>query len=201
MTRFPLRAAFRLALTGFLGLAVVSSIAGTGRAADPEKTLPDSTLFFFKIKNVAELRESFKQTSFGQLLGDPAMKPLEDDFASKVEDASKVVKAKLGVTLGELFSLPQGAATIAVVAKTDPKTPVALLISADAGKNAEKMTVVMNKSTDQAKEADAKVGTESFKGLTLHIIQPPKDGDKPSPELGLDQLRHRLPTSPPMSTP
>ena len=34
-----------------------------------------------------------------------------------------------------------------------------------------------------AKQADAKVGTESFKGLTLHIIQPPKDGDKPTPPM------------------
>ena len=158
-------------------------LASNGRAADPEKTLPDSTLFFFKVKNVGELRDSFKQTSFGQLLADPAMKPLEDDFATKLEDAGKVVKAKLGVTLKELLSLPQGAATIAIVAKADAKIPVALLVSADAGKNAEKMTEVMTKSTDQAKEADAKVGTESFKGLTLHIIQPPKDGDKPSPPL------------------
>ena len=181
--RTPLRAARRLALTGCLGLAFIPALATSGRAAEPEKTLPDSTLFFFKVKNVAELRESFKQTSFGRLLADPAMKPLKDDTAAKVADASKDLKAKLGVTIGELLSLPQGAATAAVVSKADPKMPVALLISADAGSNAAKMTEVMTKSTDQAKEADAKVGTESFKGLTLHIIQPPKEGDKPAPPL------------------
>ncbi len=141
-------------------------------------------MLFLKVKNVAELRESFKQTGFGQLLADPAMKPLKDDSAAKLEDSSKEIKAKLGVTLGELLSLPQGAATFAVVtAKTDPKLPVALLISADAGSNAAKMTEVMMKSTDQAKEANAKVGTETFKGLTLHIIQAPKEGDKPNPPL------------------
>ena len=181
--RTPLRAAFRLALTGCLGLAALSALATPGRAADPEKTLPDSTLLFFKVKNVAELRDSFKQTSFGQLLADPAMKPLKDDAAKKVEESSKEVKAKLGVTIGELLSLPQGAACVAVVSKPDPKLPVALLISADAGQNASKMTEVMTKSTEQAKQADAKVGTESFKGLTLHIVQPPKDGDKPNPPL------------------
>jgi hypothetical protein len=181
--RTPLRAAFRLALTGCLGLAVVSAPSTTARAADPEKSLPDSTLFLFKVKNVAELRDSFKQTGFGQLLADPALKPLKDDAIAKVGEASKEVKAKLGVTVGELLSLPQGAATVAVIGKTDPKSPVALLISADAGQNAAKMTEVMAKSTEQAKQADAKVGTESFKGLTLHIIQPPKDGDKPNPPL------------------
>src|SRR6185312_11074707 len=143
----------RLALTGCLGLAAISALAAPSFAADPEKTLPDSTLFFFKVKNVAELRESFKQTSFGQLLADPALKPLEDDAAHRVEQASKEVKAKLGVTIGELLSLPQGAATVAVVAKSDPKIPVALLISADAGKNAATMTDVMTKSTEQAKQA------------------------------------------------
>ena len=181
--RTPLRAAFRLAITGCLGLAAVAASAKAGRAAEPEKMLPDSTLFYVKVKNVAELRESFQKTDFGQLLADPAMKSLKDDIAGKVEKASQEVKAKLGVTIGELLSLPQGTATIAVVAKSDPKMPVALLVSADAGKNAQTMTDVMMKSTEQAKQADSKVGTETFKGLTLHIIQPPKDGDKPNPPL------------------
>ena len=181
--RTPLRAAFRLAMTGCLGLAAVSALATASRAADPEKALPDSTLFFFKVKNVAELRDSFKQTSFGQLLADPAMKPMKDDAAVKIEEAGKDLKGKLGVTITELLSLPQGAATVAIVTRSDPKLPVALLISADAGQNQAKMTEVMTRSTEQAKQADAKVGTESFKGLTLHIVQPPKDGDKPNPPL------------------
>jgi hypothetical protein len=182
--RTPLRAAFRLVLTGCLGLAAFSALVSTGRAADPEKAMPDSTLFFLKVKNVAELRESFKQTGFGQLLADPAMKPLKEDSAVRIEQSSKELKAKLGVSISELLSLPQGVVTIGVVScKTDPKLPVAFLVSADAGSNAAKMTDVMNKTTDQAKQADAKVGTESFKGLTLHIIQKPADGDKPNPPL------------------
>jgi len=123
---------------------------------------------------VAELREAFGKTDFGRLIADPAMKPLKDDVDAHLEKLSKDLKAKMGVTIGELLSLPQGAATIAVVGKTDPKMPVALLVSADAGKNASTMTDVMMKSTEQAKQADAKVGTETFKGLTLHIIQPPR---------------------------
>ncbi len=181
--RTPLRAAFRLALTGCLGLAAIAASATAGRAAEPEKMLPDSTLFFFKVRNVAELRQSFEKAGMGQLLADPAMKPLKDDFAAKMEQNNKVVQAKLGMTIGELLSLPQGPATVAVVGKSDVKSPVALLVSADAGKNAAKMTDVMMKSTKQAEEANSKVGTESFKGLTLHIIQPPKDGDKANPPM------------------
>ena len=94
--RTPLRAAFRLALTGCLGLAAFLALATTGRAADPEKALPDSTLFFFKVKNVAELRESFKQTSFGQLLADPAMKPLKDDASAKLEEGEQGHQGEAG---------------------------------------------------------------------------------------------------------
>ncbi|WP_435015820.1 hypothetical protein TA3x_003373 [Tundrisphaera sp. TA3] len=182
--RTPMRAAFRLALTGSLGLALLSTAATPGRAAaDPEKALPDSTLLFFKIKNVAELRESFKSTEFGRLLADPAVKPLKESVLEKLEEASKDVKAKLGVTLKELAELPQGTVSVAVVGTTKPesKIPVALLVSADAGKNASTMTDVMMKSTKQAEEAGAKVATSDFKGLTLHIIQAPKEGDKPAP--------------------
>ena len=178
--RTPLRTAFRLALTGCLGLATLSAPA---IAADPEKVLPDSTLFFFKVKDVAELRDSFGKSQFGQMLADPAMKPLKESVGEKVDQASKEVKAKLGVTLGELLSLPQGPACVAILSKSDPKIPVSVLITADAGKNEKVMTDVMVKSTKQAEEANAKVGTESFKGLTLHIVQPPKDGDKPNPPL------------------
>ena len=39
------------------------------------------------------------------------------------------------------------------------------------------MTDVLTKATKQGEEAGAKVATEAFKGLTLHIIQPPKPKD------------------------
>ena len=184
MIRTPLRAALRFALSGCLGLATVASLATVSHAAtEPEKVLPDSTLFFFDVKNVAEFRAGFNQSQFGQLLADPAIKPLKDSISEKLNQASKDLKAKLGVTIDELLSLPQGPAHVAIVSKTGGPLPIALLVSADAGKNEKAMTDVMTKSTKQAEEANAKVGTESFKGLTLHIIQPPKDDDKPNPPL------------------
>ena len=184
MIRTPLRAALRFALSGCLGMATVAALATAGHAAaEPEKILPDSTLFFFKVKNAAEFREGFDQSQFGQLLADPAVKPLKDDILKKFEQQSKTLKEKFGVTIEELLKLPQGPAHVAIVSKSGGKIPIAVLVTADAGKNEKTMTDVMVKATKQAEEADAKVGTESFKGLTLHIIQPPKDGDKPNPPL------------------
>jgi hypothetical protein len=181
--RTPIRAVLRLALAACVGLAGTSITASQSRAAAvPENSLPNTTVFFAKVDDCAAFRDAFAKTSFGQMLSDPAMKDLKDDFKEKLADASKQLKEKVGVTINELLTLPQGPVAVAIVAKSDVKMPVALVIHADAGKNAEKMTEVLSKATKlaetQAKD-NAKVSTETFKGLTLHIISSGKENDPP----------------------
>lgn len=184
----PMRAARRLALTGWLGLAGLSLLATPVLSAEPpEKAFPDSTVFFLKFNNAAGLRESFTQSQLGQLWADPALKPFKEDLSSKLDDSSKELKNKVGVSIRELIELPQGTVAFGVVpTKDDVENPAALLLSADAGKNAEKMAEVLTKATKQSEEAGAKVAKEEFKGLTLYVIKAPepkdkKDGDKPAP--------------------
>jgi hypothetical protein len=180
--RTPMRAVLRLALAAWMGLAGMSILAGQVRAAaGPENSLPNTTLFFVKINDISALRDSFSKTAGGQLLADPAMKDFEADFKEKLAEGSKILKDKVGVTIDELFTLPQGTVSLAVVGK-EGKLPVAFLIHADAGKNAEKMTEVMTKATKLAEteaKGEAKVSTESFKSLTLHIISSGKEGEPP----------------------
>ena len=95
----------------------------------------------------SSLREAFRQSQYGQLWNDPALKDFREDLTSKLKDASNTLKEKIGVTLKELLELPQGGLSVAAVTQDDPKLPIALAIIADAGKNAEKMTEVMNRST------------------------------------------------------
>lgn len=181
----PMRAAFRLALAGWVGLAGLSLVAAPSRAATPpENVYPDSTIAFLKVSDASALRESFKQSQFGQLWNDPGLKSWREDFAEKLNEAGKSLKAKIGVTYQELLQLPQGPASIAVVRREDPKLPVAILITADAGKNTSKMTEVLTKATQQSEQAGSKVATEEFKGATLHVIQPPppKDAKEDRPE-------------------
>src|SRR5690348_16022192 len=102
--RTPMRAALRLALTGWLGLAGLSLVASGGRAAaPPEKALPDSAVVFLKVNNAAGLREAWRQSQGGQLWADPAMKPLKDDIKAKLADAGKKLKEKIGVSIAELL--------------------------------------------------------------------------------------------------
>lgn len=186
--RNPMRAALRLVLAGWLGLAGLSLVAVEGRAATPpEKVLPDSTIALLKINNAAALRDSFKQSQFGQLWSDPSLKAWRDGLAEQVAEAGKSLKSKIGVTYKELLDLPQGPASIAVLRRDDPKLPIAVVISADAGKNAATMAGVLEKASKQAEGGGAKIATESFKGANLHVIQPPqkkdggKDDDRPEP--------------------
>ncbi len=187
--RIPKRAARRLALAGWLGLVGLSLVPAQGQAATPpEKVLPDSTFAFLKISNAAALRDSFRQTQMGQLWNDPALKEWRDDLMARLSDSDSSLKKRVGVTYKELLDLPQGPVTIAVLRKEDPKLPIAVLITADAGKNASTMADVLQKATKQGEDSGAKVGTEEFKGSTLHVIQPPKrekaddkDDDRPEP--------------------
>jgi len=173
------RAILRLALVGWLGLSGISGLTANlaQAAAPPERVLPDSTVFLIKVTDINALRESFRQSQYGQLWNDPALKDFRDDIAGKLKDTSNTLKEKIGVTLKELFELPQGSLAIAAISQDDPKLPVALAIIADAGKNAERMTDVLTRSTKQAEDAGGKVSTESFQGGTLHVVQaaPPKD--------------------------
>ena len=180
--RISFRAAYRLAVIGCVSAAtVLSQAAYVVAAAPPEKSLPDTTLLFVKINNASEMREGMGKTQFAQLLNDPSLANIKKGVQEKLADADKQLKSKLGVTIGEFLTLPQGTVTISVVGKNDPKLPIAILISADAGKNAATMTEVMTKSSKQAEEAGTKVSTAEHKGLTLHILQGPADGDKPNP--------------------
>ena len=192
--RTPMRAAFRLALAGWLGLAGLSLVAAQGWAATPpEKVLPEATIAFLKIKNAAALRESFRQSQFGQLWNDPGLKAWKEDLAERIDESSKSLKSKLGVTYRELFELPQGTVSVAIVSRDDPKLPLSLVLTADAGKNTSMMTDVLSRATEQSKDSGAKVTSESFKDATLHVIQPPprpkddKDKDKDKEKANADR--------------
>jgi hypothetical protein len=172
--RIPLRAACRLAVAGWFALAGLLCVVDQGRAATPpEKILPDSTVAFVKLQNAAALREAFGQSQIGQLWNDSAVKAWKEEILSRVDAESKTLKEKVGVTYRELFELPQGPTAIAFLKHADPKIPIVLLVIADAGTNSAKMTEVLTKATKQGELNGSKTSTETFKGVTIHVIQPP----------------------------
>jgi hypothetical protein len=180
--RTMLRGAAPLALAGWLVVAGMAPSAG--RAAVPsEKSLPATTFVYLKTDSVAKLRSAFNHSQFGQLLADPAMKPLKDDITAKLESVNNQVKEKIGFSIGELLDLPQGAVSVAVLGRDDPKIPVAGILSADAGSNAAKMDDLLARLTKEAEKDNDKVSTQTFKGMKLTIIKSGKEQDKDDPPL------------------
>src|SRR5262249_43183759 len=72
------------------------------------------------------------------------------------------------------IELPQGAVSVAVLPKDSAEDPAALVVTADAGKNAEALADVMARATKAGEEAGGKLAKEEIKGLTVVTITPPK---------------------------
>ena len=161
---------FGLATAGLLS-------AGMARADGPiEGALPSSTIGLIKVKDAEALRKAFGASQTGQLLADPAMEQVKERVREIFEKPSAQLKQAVGVSIEELLDLPQGPISIAIVAMPDAEVPVALLISADAGENAQQMAEVMKRATAEAEKAGAKVAVEG----EFHII---KSGEEDAPPL------------------
>jgi hypothetical protein len=178
------RALCRPALIGWIGLGALIALplCAAGATAPPERILPENTIFLFKLPEVKTFRESFRNSQYGQLWNDPALKDFRDELALKLDDATKSLKEKIGVSLTELFELPQGSLAIAAIGRDNPDLPVAAAILAETGENEKKMLEILDRTTKQSEGAGAKISSESFNGLTIHVVRfpekaPEKDKD------------------------
>ena len=114
------------------------------------------------------------QSQLGQLLDDPALKAWKDEILEQLKEAGKEIKEDVGVNQRELFALVEGPAAIALILNEefDPS----LVIAADVGKNTAAMNEVLSRVTTCAERDGDKVSTESFHGVTIHVMQ---DGRRP----------------------
>jgi hypothetical protein len=184
-----------LGLVSFLGLPAPMAEA----AAPPERALPESTVFFLKINNLKSFRSAFGKSQYGQLWNDPGLKQFREELGQKLEESSSSLKEKLGIGLKEIFDLPQGTLALAAVARDDASSPVAGVLIADMGENEKKTLEFLDRGTKRAGEAGAKVSSESFQGLTLHIaLWPAKDQAKDDKEKEKDKDKDKDEPPPPI---
>jgi hypothetical protein len=192
------RAIRRLALVAWMGLFGFSALlAQPARAATPpEKIVPESTILLFKLNDAKSFREAFRASQYGQLWNDPGLKDFREELSQKLNESGAGFKEKMGVSFKELIEIPQGTVALAAIGRDDPKLPVAGVVIADAGENEKKLAEVLAKAGKQAEEGAAKISSESFNGLTLHIIQFPPSKLKGDKEKGVDL--DKLPPAPPL---
>lgn len=164
-------------------LAIVALAGQAKAAAPPERVLPDTTVLLFKINSAKEFRESFRQSQYGQLWNDPGLNEFKEELSQRINDVTKSLRERIGMSIGEILAIPQGSVGIAAIYREEAKIPLAFAVLADAGENVKRMEDLLDRAAKQSEESGAKVATESFGGMTLHIIQPPprmeqQDDDK-----------------------
>jgi hypothetical protein len=182
-----MRAIRRPALIGCLGLWALAGAPAhlTQAATAPERILPENTVFLVKLPDVKGFRDAFRNSQYGQLWNDPALKDFRDEFALKLEDATKSLKEKIGVSLSELFELPRGGLAIAAISRDDPNLPVAGAILAETGENEQKMLEILNRTTKETEGSGAKVSRRQGEGQAGADSAPGLD------QLGRTVLHHQ----------
>ena len=106
--RTPMRAALRLAVTGWLGLAGLLLVAAPGRAATPPRRCSRTRPSLREDEQRRGVPRGVPPEPVRPALDDPAAEAVKDDIVERADDASKTLKEKIGVTYPELIELPQG---------------------------------------------------------------------------------------------
>ena len=151
-----------------LFLAAASTAQVWAERPSAPKLLPKKTLAYVRIADSRELSESFMKTSVGRLSQDEKIKPLVMHLYGSVAQAFSQIQDKIGVSLGEILSIPQGEMCGAVVGRE--KGEPAFVVLVEVG---DKMPIV-HKLLERAEQEVIRNGgskrTEDVDGVTLTII-------------------------------
>lgn len=165
----------RLTFGGWKKLAVslcfgLLSVIHPLQSASIEESLPKDTLVFARIANAQALKSALIQTQFGQMIQDPALKPIREEVAKSLTEFSSDVKKSSGLTLSDLLKLPTGEMILAVVPSSNEKIPAGYYASLDAGENDAAFAEAMEKLIQFGTEKGAKVASETFSNVKISVI-------------------------------
>ena len=110
----------------FVGLFV---LCASVPAAPPEKDpipgaphlLPEDTLLYVRLDDADDFRESMAESSLGQMMADPKLKPLVSDVYLTLEELFNEIGEYLGISLDELMSIPKGQCAAAMMPRNIPE--------------------------------------------------------------------------------
>ncbi|HUE74413.1 MAG TPA: hypothetical protein VMP01_26255 [Pirellulaceae bacterium] len=91
-------------------------LAGQAAAIQPSETLlPNTTKGYAATPDIEELRSKFKETQFGELVRDEAMKEFIEDLRIQLREKLNNAGARLGLTWEDLEGVPAGEVAIAAI--------------------------------------------------------------------------------------
>ena len=174
------RAIHRLAVIGWLGLFGLTGLSArvAEAAAPPERIFPDSTILFLKLNDVKAFGEAFRGSQYGQLWNDPGLKDFKEDLAQRLDDASKTLKERIGVSIKELLELPRGALVLSLFGVRPgvldaESVPVADMLAAFGGAMLTNATAYHQAQRTASQLKDAVVArsvVDQAKGILMHAL-------------------------------
>lgn len=185
--RRPLLAA-GLILTAGLSAGLVSSLftgrpmalpmgatpEAAGQAIPSDRRLPKNVVAYLSVRNVREFKSLWSKTLCGQMLADDALASFRDDLVKQVTQAAHDLCDNLGMSLSDLFSIPQGELALAATVQPDGTLNwVALL---DFGERAATMHQLGQKFPTYLKEFDCTCQSEK-RGSTCIVSYQTRPAD------------------------
>ena len=123
---------------------------------------------YVRIADSRELADGFMKTSVGRLSQDDKIRPLIMHLFGSATQAFAQVQDEIGVSLGEILSIPQGEVCAAVIGREQGQPAIVVLVEVG-----EKMPIV-KKLLERAEQEAVKDGnakrTEEVDGVTLKIF-------------------------------
>ncbi|MBI1348413.1 hypothetical protein GC163_19240 [bacterium] len=166
-------------LTGLIVLTL--GLATTGWAQDDdavygEYLLPPETRLMFSISSVPDLVEQVSGTETGKMFSDPGLQPIIGEIKSKLEEVSKELSEKAGITLEDLYDLAQGEITFAIVEKPTRKLNAVFMFEyGDSQATVDKLL----EKLDTALKANADHSTKTIADVEVQIFEFPKTDQNP----------------------
>jgi hypothetical protein len=163
-------------MVGSLALVWALTAGNAARAERPSapKLLPKKTLAYVRVADSRELAESFMKTSVGRLSQDEKIKPLIMHLYGSATQAFARIQDEIGVSLGEILSIPQGEVCAAIVGHDEGKPAFVALVEVG-----DKMPIV-HKLLERAEQEAVRNGgvkrTEEVDGMTITIIDAEQTG-------------------------
>ncbi|MCA9061960.1 MAG: hypothetical protein KDA96_02845 [Planctomycetaceae bacterium] len=168
----------RLVAPLLLGLSLLGNLAGAQEKVLSDRILPRKTFLYLSIPSVAQMKESFQESSAGELWADPALDDFKAEiqgaFAGELGEVKANVQEALGLTLDEVLAIPDGEVTLAVSGSSRNRLGAVLFL--DFGTHEAEIKGLLDKAAavlanaDQLEREDLDHdGTE----LTLFNIQGP----------------------------
>jgi hypothetical protein len=165
-TRFSLRPAVYWAY--LLALASLGALQ-PAKAEQPTaaRRFPRETLGLIWIDDTRQLVERFQQTAVGQMARDAHMQPLVSQVFKAVEQAAQSTQDRLGLSLSELLTIPQGQLAVGLV--NVPGMPPALLAMVQTADDQRNVQRLLDRAGDTLVEQGATQELQRHGGVEVTI--------------------------------